>query len=454
MKFVRTSIILFALLNVSACALIEPPPRPPTKTVERINATPAPYVTETPVPPPTTRPPTVTPTPAPLAGIATQFEVNRALDHARVLSEQIGARPAGSENAERAAEYIFNQLDDMGYSVEWQNFRYEQWININTILEMTSPTRKKLEGTPLFYSPAGEAEAEIVAVPNTGAPADYAKVDAKGRIVLVQRGTLAFLDKVRNAERAGAVAVLIYNNAVGSFRGTLSARTNIPVIALSGAEGKNLLDLMAKGPVAVHVASDTRVEQQHARNVVARKSGATDRVIVLGGHYDSVETGKGAVDNGSGIAVMLELARLFSKRNLKSTLEIIAFDAEELGLYGSRHFVDTLPENNRKKITAMLNFDMLGGGSGALLVGGDGRAGTLARELAQQVGIAARNFSLGSGAGSDHQPFQAIGIDTIFFSREYGEIHTEQDTFVQIKPEFLLQAGRVGALTIEKLDAQ
>lgn len=450
MKFVRVIIVLM-LASVSACAMFATTPRPPTPTVARINATPAPYVTETPVP---TRTPTRTPTLAPLTGDATQFDDKRALEHARTFAEKFGARPAGSPNSERAGDYIFNQLGEMGYTVEWQSFQFDQWINHNTTLELTAPTLRNLEGAPLFYSPAGGADTEIVAIPNTGAVADYANVDVKGRIALVERGTLAFLDKVRNAERAGAVAVLIYNSAPGPFSGTLSAETKIPAIALSGREGKALLDALAKGPVAVRIASDTGIEQRHARNVIATKPGATDRVIVIGGHYDSIEVGKGAVDNGSGIAVMLELARVFSKRNLEHTLTFVAFDAEELGLYGSKEYVDSLPDEARKRIDAMLNFDMLGGGTGPMLAGGNGRAGNLARELAKSVGIDARDFSLNAGAGSDHVPFDAVGIDTVFFSRQYDLIHTERDTFDQVRSEFLLQAGRVGALLLDKLDAR
>lgn len=451
MKFVRMILVSWIFALITGCAMLAPTPRPPTPTVERINATPAPYVTETPVP---TRVPTLTPTIAPLAGVATQFEAARALEHVRTLSEKIGARPAGSDTSERAGDYIFNQLGALGYTVEWQSFKFEQWINRNTILELTAPTKRKLEGAPFFYSSAGGADAEIAFVPGTGAPSDYAKVDVNGRIALVQRGTLSFFEKVRNAERAGATAILIYNSTPGAFGGTLGQPSKIPAIALTGSEGKAILDALTKGAVIGHIASDTGIEPRTARNVVATKAGTADRILVIGGHYDSVEVGKGAVDNGSGIGVLLELARLFSKRQMKHTLHFVAFDAEELGLYGSKEYVDTLPDDTRQRMDAMLNFDMLGGGEGPLLAAGNGRAGKFARDLAKSVGIDARDFSMSSGAGSDHLPFEAIGIDTVFFSREYNLLHTEQDTLTQVKPEFLLEAGRVGAMVLEKLDAQ
>jgi aminopeptidase S len=113
------------------------------------------------------------------------------------------------------------------------------------------------------------------------------------------------------------------------------------------------------------------------------------------------------------------------RKNLyKPTLVFVAFDAEELGLIGSRHYVTSLADNARKKIVAMLNFDMLGGGSGPLLYDGDGRVGKLALDAAKELGIDARSFSLGSGASSDHSSFRSVGIDAVFLVREYNLLHT------------------------------
>ena len=256
----------------------------------------------------------------------------------------------------------------------------------------------------------------------------------------MQRGTIPFAEKTRNAASAGARAVIIYNNAPGGYGGTLGEPSKIPALALSGDDGKQLLAQLSQSKITLAIASDTRVEKKTARNIIATKRGARDNVIVLGGHYDSVEEGQGANDNGSGIAVLLELARGLATRQTQNTLRLIAFDAEELGLYGSRHYVENLPSDARAQIIAMFNFDMLGGGSGPLLAGGDGAVGKLARDVAQTLNIPARNFALGNNAGSDHQPFQRVGIDTIFFSRDYNLLHTPDDVFAQVREEYLADA--------------
>ncbi|MBI5652169.1 MAG: M28 family peptidase [Chloroflexi bacterium] len=420
------SIILFGLI---ACA----PPSQPTPTVASTLA------------------PTVALAPA---STTSAFDSARALEHNRALALDIGARVAGSEIGKRAGEYIATHWQNLGYIVERQEFSFDQWVNVDTRVEMIAPEKREIKARPIFYSPPAQVEAELVAIGGTGAPDDFVRANIAGKIALVQRGTFPFAEKTRNAANAGAVAAIIYNNAPGGYGGTLGEPSKISALALSGDDGKDLLAQLGKNKIVVKIASETRVEKKSARNIIATKRGATENVIVLGGHYDSVEEGQGANDNASGTAVLLELARVLAPRPTQSTLRFIAFDAEELGLYGSRHYVENLPGDARAKIIAMFNFDMLGGGSGPLLAGGDGAVGKRAREVAQTLNISARNFSLGSGAGSDHQPFQRVGIDTIFFSRQYDLLHTPDDVFAQVREEYLADAGRVALQTLIELDAR
>ena len=75
-----------------------------------------------------------------------------------------------------------------------------------------------------------------------------------------------------------------------------------------------------------------------------------------------------------------------------------------------------------------------------------------AEEVAQQLGITAHNFSLGGNAGSDHESFQRVGIDTVFFSRDYSLLHTPQDEISQVRQEYLGEAGRVALELAKELD--
>jgi aminopeptidase YwaD len=165
--------------------------------------------------------------------------------------------------------------------------------------------------------------------------------------------------------------------------------------------------------------------------------------VVVGAHFDHLgrspvssmdpQAGNairhGADDNASGTAVVLELARRFSKNPASRSMIFVAFSGEELGLLGSRWFVDNSPAPI-DSITAMLNFDMVGRLSdNRLIVYGV----ETARELRAIVDSMNREaFALtaqGDGFGSsDHASFFAKGIPVLhFFTGIHGEYHRASD---------------------------
>ncbi|MBI4675754.1 MAG: M20/M25/M40 family metallo-hydrolase [Chloroflexi bacterium] len=409
----------------------------------------APTVTVTPVPPTVA----VVETRAPSAS-AQNFDAARAFEANRKLAVDIGKRVAGTPGGANAADYIASEFAKGGLEVTRQPFAFDGWEDRGTTVQMLAPETKPLEVQALQYSPGGQVEGEIVLVPGVGNRNDFAQVNVRDKIALVKRGTLPFSEKAANAEQAGASAVLIYNNEPPIFTGTLRERVKIPVIALSGATGDGILKLLANGAVRASIQSDTAIVQRTGTNVIGTLRGKTDATIVVGGHYDSVNAGPGAGDNASGTATLIELARVMgAKPQPQHTLVFIAFDAEESGLLGSRAYVDALSNAQIGKLRGMLNFDMLGAGSGPLLLMGNGDVALLARSSAKQLGIDAYNGALPANAGSDHESFARRGVDTVFFMRDYRLLHTPDDTIDQIKPEYLGEAGRVAQRVLERLDA-
>lgn len=81
--------------------------------------------------------------------------------------------------------------------------------------------------------------------------------------------------------------------------------------------------------------------------------------ILIGAHYDAVPGTPGADDNGTGVAVLLELAREFSSQPLKYPVSLIAFDMEEYGLLGSRHYAEKL-QQKQQQLRLMISLEMLG----------------------------------------------------------------------------------------------
>jgi Zn-dependent M28 family amino/carboxypeptidase len=88
------------------------------------------------------------------------------------------------------------------------------------------------------------------------------------------------------------------------------------------------------------------------------KRGSTP-LVIIGAHYDAVTAGKGADDNGSGVAVMLEVAERIKKYKREYDVIFIAFGAEEVGLRGSDYYVSQMSEEDIRRTIAMINFDSL-----------------------------------------------------------------------------------------------
>ncbi len=159
------------------------------------------------------------------------------------------------------------------------------------------------------------------------------------------------------------------------------------------------------------------------RNVIAQtRTGDPGRVVMIGAHLDSVPEGPGIVDNGSGVASLLEIAsRLGAEPSVPNTVRFAFFGDEESGAQGSSGYLDGLSADDRKKIKMYLNVDMVASPNGGYFVqggkGGDqeeaGPAGsaTIGQVLADQLtrsGVTAPEII--EFVGDDESPFIEAGI--------------------------------------------
>ena len=223
------------------------------------------------------------------------------------------------------------------------------------------------------------------------------------------------------------------------------------MVSVSRTDGIRLTELVATGGSTATLT--LRLEEVPSRNVLAEKKGTEDNVVVIGAHFDTVPGTQGANDNASGTAAILALAELVSQKSLPFTVQFVSFGAEELGLFGSRAYVDALSEDERDRIIAMLNFDTVGAGTG-LMVLGDSQLTDIAIERAGPNGIELGVSQGLSGATSDHASFAAVGIPVLMIlSDDSTRIHTEQDTLDTINPELLGNAVRIGLEVLEALAA-
>jgi len=386
---------------------------------------------------------TATPGNAPTGGASSSFEspsepdAARAFEDLRHLAVEIGSRSAGTPQELAAAEYIAEQLAAAGYEATIEPFEVDVPLD-NSIVSV--PDGSVAPGFALDGGADGTVQAPLVSG-GLGYPEDLANMPTEGAVLLLERGVLTFGEKARNAEAAGAVALIIANNQPGPFRGTLGELTvGIPVLAIS-SEDASLLDPIAASGGSVEVSVVRSSDPFLSHNVVGRTPGAACSMY-LGAHYDSVPAGPGANDNASGTATMLEIARTHRTPGLCP----IAFGAEELGLFGSRAFVDTYDLSGAR---FLLNFDMTAKlTEPQIITSGDAPSLSLGRQASEVAGTTGRTLPLGSFgrfSGSDHIPFAEAGVPAVtFYSGSDGNIHTAQDNIDNVRVEdigVMLDAG-------------
>jgi len=209
-----------------------------------------------------------------------------------------------------------------------------------------------------------------------------------------------------------------------------------------------------------------------SQNVVAVVKGRNPGyALVIGGHYDTRPTTTGGNDNASGAAVVIELARIFSRQNPYPTLYFVLFGAEEdfgeitpehsFSHYGSRYFVGSMiPEMG--KIIGMISLDMVGFGKALHIryMGiGPMDLVNLIRDHAARSSF--QVYLRKSGNLSDHEPFEKAGIPSAWLeymldpAGNYDRaVHTWEDDYRHVDPSNLQYVGDLVQSFLEGLRAE
>ncbi len=374
------------------------------------------------------------------------YDGDRAFSHIETLVE-FGPRVAGSDQERAAADYIAGQMEAYGLEVAVNEFPITFFEDFGSELSLVDGAT--LSPNTMSYSPPGEFTSEIVFC-DLGYPEDFPP-EVAGNIALIKRGDLTFYDKAMNAAGAGALAVIIFNHSTGNFFGTLGDIADIPAVSISLEEGEDLLDLLGGGGVFVTLSVDTDAYESTSQNVIGTLEGLdpAQGVVYIGGHYDSVSAGPGANDNASGVAGMLETARVMATKGhrTKATLKFIAFGAEEIGLDGSYNYVVENEAELTESGLGMVNLDMIGVGD-TLLIGCIGLAESDLTDYTQ-----AKAITMGmedwepftASSNSDHTYFEMMGVPSVFLHQSPDPYyHTSEDTPDKIDRDKLNENGELG----------
>lgn len=361
-------------------------------------------------------------------------------------------RVAGTEAEWEAVEYIEEKFNSYGYETEIQPFKFENYYAPKVSVTAGGET---LSSNSFTYTPNGVVTADLVYA-GLGTVSDVEGMDLSGKIALIQRGEISFTEKVLNAAKAGASAVIIFNNAPGVINGTLGEANDdyVPAVALSQDDGEKLKTVLSEGQTisATVSVTDGRIVEETSHNVIAvkkptQKKKATDQIIVVGAHHDSVDGAPGANDDASGVAASLELARVIANMPTDTEIRFVTFGAEELGLIGSYEYVDSLSQNERDRIVGMWQMDMVGSRDAGELVmfTVDGEKNTVT-DLSAAAGVRTGTpLTYGQEGRSDHVPFYEAGIPSALFIHNPVEpwYHTPEDSLDKISKEKLQETAEI-----------
>jgi hypothetical protein len=394
-----------------------------------------------------------------LARIAGAASRGGAMTFLETLTDTVGGRVTGSKELRAASELILAELKKAGYA----NARFEEyplearWTRGPASGRITSPIESARAIVVGAYGwvpgTAGEIQAPLLDLgspPTNDAPFPSG---VKGAAVLVDPRKVgvdpSFVMRATLAKRlaeAGAAAMLIpsdkphrmvYTSAFGFY-----PRAPLPVISVAKEDALLLRRLLAKG--GVKIALDVRnafdTNPYAERNVIADLPGATDGgdVVLIGAHFDSWDPAQGANDDGSGVAAVLESARILKSLGVRPrrTIRFAFFSGEEEACLGSRAYVKA-HEKELDSLRAVLVMDEgAQAPRGVQLHGREDLEKPMKALLAPLAAFGATGTTLDASFDQDHAPFMVVGVPAMTLWVEEGEYdvhhHAVTDTLDKI----------------------
>ncbi|HET9055558.1 MAG TPA: M20/M25/M40 family metallo-hydrolase [Chitinophagaceae bacterium] len=389
--------------------------------------------------------------------------VNSLQQHVFFLADdKLEGRRTGTTGEKLAYEYIVSQFKNNGLLPRGDNGTYIQEFEVNEGKQINSTTHLIINGTelktnteyfPFVYSSNTSLEAAVTpALREDNMPWfwDLKEIIEENKANPHFNLEGAIYDKAAQFLKHGTTALFVYNSDSSDdgikFNGKdKSQPLSIPVIYLKNEAVKKILpDESATYDVKLKVLIEEKKRKGH--NVVGYLDNGAATTIVLGAHYDHLGYGEdknslnntgvqaihnGADDNASGTAALIELSkRIISSKFKNNNYLFIAFSGEELGLYGSKYYVEN-PTIDISKVNYMLNMDMVGrlSDSAKITVGGYGTSpywGQLFSTLSDK-NLKVKFDSSGSGP-SDHTSFYRKNIPVLFFfTGTHSDYHKPSD---------------------------
>jgi carboxypeptidase Q len=404
---------------------------------------------------------------------------SQAYETLSYLTDNIGPRLSGSKGAALAVDYAEKRFKEWGFDVRREAVMVPHWVRGEERARLVSHNDQRIVLTALGGSvatPAAGITAEVIEVTSFDQLTALGREKVQGKIVfyngemdmsLVESGkafeaySKAVVFRGVGASRAaelGAVASVIRSVASASLRtphtGSLRYEENkpkIPAAAMTTEDAGLVHRLLAKGEkVRMHLVLTPRMLPDVASsNVIAeiRGSERPEEIVLIGGHLDSWDLATGAIDDGSGVAMVMETLRAMKELGLrpKRTIRGVLFMNEENGLRGGRKYFENAAKREEvQKHIAVIESDAGSAPPVGFITTQEGK--NLERTQARMKvldRITPLRFDSSKHTGADTSPFTDAGIPGFGFvpdPRHYFDFHhTPADTLDKVDPKALAQ---------------
>ena len=414
--------------------------------------------------------------------IQRELASSQAYETLSYLSDSIGPRLTGSANAAAAVRWTTERFRSWGINVRAEKVMVPHWVRGAESASLPSHRMQKIVLTALGGSvatPAAGLTADVIEV------ASYDELKAvaervKGKIVFFnnpmdmdlvrsRRGFEAYRRAVEfrgsGASRAaefGAVAAVIRSVGSASLRtphtGSLHYEENLPKIpaaAMSAEDAMLIHRLLAKGDrVRMHLLLTPRtLPDVESANVIAELRGRElpAEIVLIGAHLDSWDLGTGAIDDGSGVAMVMETMRLLQQINAhpRRTIRCVLFMNEENGLRGGKAYAER--HRNERHVAAIESDAGAAAPTGfQTTLKGDALT-RLEQQTVALEAIGAHRFETAAETGADISPLTEAGVASFGLVPEplryFDYHHSPADTLDKVDPQELAQdSAAVAAL--------
>jgi len=398
---------------------------------------------------------------------------SRAHDWVRELADGVGARLAGMAGDAKAVAWAKAKMAAVGLAnVHTEPVTVPHWERGIETGEVSFPSKQLLALTALGGS---------VPTPEQGIEAELIELSSLKEADLLPedklRGKIAFFNqpmertksgesysKVSPIRRSGASKAAA-RGAVGMVMRSLSTAENrlphtgamqyeaggpkIPAAALSLPDADLLHRLLALGqPVRVRFTLGCRsLPDAQSANVVGEVVGREkpDEVVLLGAHLDSWDLATGALDDGAGVGMVLEVGRLIaqSQPHPRRTIRIVLFANEEHGLNGAFAYAHAHESELGRHVAALELDHGTGRPYGVTYLGGPSAAGVMNEICGPLRDLGLPPPTSGSRGGADLIPLHPSGVPLISLQQDgtyYSDIHhSADDTFDKVDPAAMSQ---------------